>query len=448
MKLVNINKHIVKRIIFSITLTLMFLSHENTNAQALTLEQCIDTALLYNRNMMVSAQDVAAAREKNLEVKSNLIPKLNGSADYRYYTNQPYQLMPAEDLGGPAGTYKEIQFGTPHTLNTNLQLSLPIYHPAIFSSLESTETAYELAEIQREKTTEDVIIEVTTVYYNAQVLLHQLVLLDSNIANTKSLVAATRLLHQQQMAKATDVDRLVLNLQQLQLQRSKAASQYLQVVNILKFHLGKPVSDSLEVLISELNSETSEFQIHETTDLKLLNKKYELTVAEMKGVKNSRLPSLTAYGVYGASGFGNSGDNGFFNLYPVSYFGINLSIPIFNGTATRHKINQIEIEQKKVDLQQDILGERTNLDRINAATQYHLAKENLVLAEDQMSLARQIYYNTVLQNQQGLATISDVLLADNALQEAQHKFLITLVDLRRSELEYMHVTGNILTYNK
>jgi len=47
------------------------------SAQPLTLEQCIDTALQYNRTIKLSQQDVFLANEKNKETKGNLFPKLN-----------------------------------------------------------------------------------------------------------------------------------------------------------------------------------------------------------------------------------------------------------------------------------------------------------------------------------------------------------------------------------
>ena len=99
--------NLLKVLLFGIILFTGFI----TKAQTLTLEQCIDTALQYNRTIRLSQQDINLASEKSKEIKANLIPKLNGMADYRYYTNLPYQLMPAAAFGGPEGTYKEVQFG-------------------------------------------------------------------------------------------------------------------------------------------------------------------------------------------------------------------------------------------------------------------------------------------------------------------------------------------------
>jgi hypothetical protein len=128
--------------------------------QTLTLAQCIDTALQFNRNIKLSQHDVNIAAEKLKEVKGNLIPKLNGIVDYRYYTDLPYQLIPAAAFGGPAGTYKEVQFGVPQSVNANLH-TVQLYNPVALSVANTTGIASELSKLQKIKTEEDVVLEVS-----------------------------------------------------------------------------------------------------------------------------------------------------------------------------------------------------------------------------------------------------------------------------------------------
>ncbi|MBV5346605.1 TolC family protein, partial [bacterium] len=132
--LVNIHLHLTKRIKNLLGL-LILLAPAIVPAQTLSLNQCIDTALIYNRNIRLAEQDGLIANEKNREAKSTLLPKLTGFADYRYYTDLPYQIMPQEAFGGPAGTYKEIQFGVPQNLSTNLQLAMPLFNPTALSAI-------------------------------------------------------------------------------------------------------------------------------------------------------------------------------------------------------------------------------------------------------------------------------------------------------------------------
>ena len=417
----------------------------NTQAQTLTLEQCIDSALLNNRNIRISQQDIILAGEKNKEVKSNLLPKLNGMADYRYYTDLPYQLMPASAFGGPAGTYKEVQFGVPQNLSANLQFAMPLFNPTALSAIKTARVAGEISEIQKTKTEEDAVLEVSNAYYNAQILLNQLSFMDSNIINTRKLVQTTTLLHQQQLAKGTDVDRLQLQLQQLTTQWSTVSSQHQQVLNAIKFLMGKPISDSIEVLLSEKTIVATDIKSNITTDILLINKKLEFTNTELNGLKNSRLPSLSAYGVYGTTGFGTTGDNSFFNFHPIGYVGTQLSVPLFNGTITQHKIAQKKIEIEKTNIQMEAVNEKNKLDQVNAELQYSLAQKTIETVNSQVELATKIYDNTVLQNKQGVANITDLLLADNSLRDAQQNYIVALINLRKAELEYKRVTGNLIT---
>jgi OMF family outer membrane factor len=431
--LVNIHLHLTKRIINLIGL-LILLVPAIVPAQTLSLNQCVDTALIYNRNIRLAQQDGLIANEKNREAKSTLLPKLTGFADYRYYTDLPYQIMPQEAFGGPAGTYKEIQFGVPQNLSTNLQLAMPLFNPTALSAIKSTRLAGELSEIQKRKTDEDAVMEVSNAYYNAQVLLNQLAFMDSNIINTNKLVQTTTLLYQQQLAKGTDVDRLKLQLEQLTTQRSTISSQQKQVLNALKFLMGKPISDSIQVQINEISKAETTFQPKTTTDILLIDKKMELSLSELSGLKNSRLPSVNAYGVYGTNGFGTTGTNSFFNFHPIGYVGAQLSVPLFNGMVTKNKIDGKKIEVNKTIIQKEILTEKANLDLVNAEMQLSIANTTIATVNTQIELAKKIYDNTVLQNQQGMANITDLLLAENSVRESQQNYIVALINLRRGRV--------------
>jgi OMF family outer membrane factor len=425
-------------------LMLILLMSITVQAQQLSLEQCIDTALIYNRNIKLSQNDVEISTEKNREIRGNLLPKLNGIADYRYYTDLPYQIMPAAAFGGPEGTYKQVQFGVPHSLNANLQLTMPIFNSTSINAVKSSRIAIELSEMQKKKTDEDVVLEVSGAYYNAQILLTQISFLDSNIINTDKLLKTTTLLYQQQIAKGTDVDRLKLQVEQVSTQRSTIISQYQQVLNALKFLMGKPISDSIEVLITRETIVKPGFKSQITTDILLIDKKIEFNNSELSGLRNLRLPSLSAYGVYGTTGFGTTGDNSIFVFHPIGYVGAQLSVPLFNGRVTHHKIVGKKIEIEKSNIQKELVSEKSKVDLKNAEMQYELAAGNISVVSSQIDLAKKIYENTLLQNQQGVANITDLLLADNALRESQQNYLAALINLRRAELEYRRVTGNLV----
>lgn len=439
-KLVSI--HYLGAVIMILVLLSAF--SENLNAQTVSLEEAVASALQYNRTLKLAKSDIDFAEEKRKEAAANLLPKLNASADYRYFTELPYQLMPASVFGGPPGTYREVQFGVPQNLSANLQLSVPLLNPVAINTLKTLDIAGEIAGVQYELTEEEVVLNVTQTYYNAQILLSQLSFLDTNIINTGKLEKSVLLLYEQELAKGTDVERVRLQLNQLIAKKSFTRAQYKQVTNALEFLMGKPVTDSLEVVPATLSVEKKEYNSGQATELKLLGMKLHLNHSELKSLKLSRLPSIGAYAVYGTTGFGNTGTNSFFDFYPVSFAGVQLSFPLFNGTVTNHRIKQKKIETSKTRLQQELASDRNNMEIINAMRQFESAEEQFNTTIPQVELAEKIYLNTVLQNKQGVASLSDVLMSDTALREAQQNYTSSLISLLRADLELKRVTGNLL----
>ncbi|MBK6777657.1 MAG: hypothetical protein IPG74_18065 [Flavobacteriales bacterium] len=59
------------------------------------------------------------------------------------------------------------------------------------------------------------VLEVSNVYYNLQIISARLAFLDSNVVNAEDLVRNAELLHDQALARASDVDRLRLQHAQL-----------------------------------------------------------------------------------------------------------------------------------------------------------------------------------------------------------------------------------------
>ena len=66
---------------------------------------------------------------------------------------------------------------------------------------------------------------------------------------------------------------------------------------------------------------------------------------------------------------------------------------------------------------------------------------------EQINLAQSIYEQSLFQQKHGTANLTDVLLADNTLREAQQAYLSAIVDYLKADLELKKLTGNISTYH-
>jgi len=437
-----VNTHKLK---LTILITIGIVIAKSTPAQVWTLEQCVDTALVYNKNLKIVKNGILMSEQKHKEATSNLVPKITANADYRYYTDQPYQLMPASVFGGPEGTFREAQFGVPHNINANLQLTIALYNPQIFGAIKTTKIATEISELQYEKTEEQVYFEVSNLYYNAQILYHQLVFVDSNLANNSKLQKNMQLLKEQLLAKGTDVSKVQLQGEQLATQKELIKSKYEQVLNALKFSMGIPVNQIIQIDQRIQYQSSNEYTKTLNIDIRIAENQKRLVVSELNALKYSRLPSLSLYGTYGQTGFGyDKKPNDFLRFYPVGFVGVQLSIPLFNGMVTQRKINQKKIEWQNNDLQLNLITEQNDMLIENDKRQKLIAQKTIVNTLSQIKLAQSNYEQTVLQQEQGLATLTDILLADNVLREAQQTYLMAIVDFLKADLELRKQTGNIM----
>ncbi|MCK9236363.1 MAG: TolC family protein [Weeksellaceae bacterium] len=427
---------------------LIFIGWNIVQAQeAWTLKQCIDTAQVYNKTLQINRNHISISKQRGKEAKANLIPKVTANADYKYFMELPTQLMPMNALNpqAPEGQFRDLQFGVPHNINANVQLAMPLYNPQVYGAIENTKIANELTQLQFQKSEEEVLYDITTLYYNAQILKHQLDFLESNLINTQKLLKNMELLKEQLLARGTDVSKVKLQAEQLNTQRENVHNKYISILNALKLNIGIPLEQNMTV-VSEIEQQAlTENNKENILDLKIIQTQNKLLNSELSTLNKSRfLPSLNLIASYGTTGFGyDKTPNDFLKFYPIGFAGLQLTYPLFNGTVTQRKINQKKLEISNNELQAQLIGDKNKMEIENATRQRHTAQQTVINTENQIALAQSIYEQTILQQKQGTATLTDVLLTDNALREAQQNYLSAVVDYLKADLELKKLTGTI-----
>lgn len=436
MKLVSIHKLLL--------LLLIVLQSTALNGQTWSLQQCIDTAMVKNPLIAMGNNRVAISEERYREARSMWLPKVNAAADYRYYTDQPYQLMPQSVFGGPEGVFKEAQFGVPHNINATLQAQMPLYRPQLPGAMSSASAAERLQEEQLRRTQQEVTAEVTGLYYNLQVLKQRADFLKGNIENNNRLLDNMKLLYEHLLAKGSDVDKLRLQAERLATQLNQVNSRIAQTEDALKFVMGVDTSVAFDIGDSIQLHQPSLYSMADAADIRIAEKQNQLLHTELISLKNSRLPSLSLYGTYGTMGYGYDGKpESFLNFYPLGYAGVQLTAPLFSGTVTQHKIKQKKLEILNGDLQVEMLRDKNRMETNNALKQRDIAYRSVRNEESQLALAQKIYDQTILQHREGTASLTDVLLSDNTLRETQLSLMSSIIEYLKADLELKKLTGNL-----
>jgi OMF family outer membrane factor len=111
--------------------------------------------------------------------------------------------------------------------------------------------------------------------------------------------------------------------------------------------------------------------------------------------------------------------------------------------VTYRKIKQKKIELANSSIQLNMVEEQNLMNIDNAMQQRMVSYRTLDNALQNIALAQKIYDQTILQQQEGIASVTEVILADNAISSAQQNYLSALVDYLKADLELRKLTGNI-----
>lgn len=440
MKSVSIYKHVL-------LLVILLFGGKISIAQQWSLQKCIDSAQVHNKNLQIAKGNITINEIKQKEAKSNLWPKLTANAEYKYFTNLPYQLMPLSTFNPMAkeGEFKEAQFGVPHNINGNLQLAIPLYNTQLYGGIQASKIASELTTLQYEKSKEQIYFEIAGLYYNTQILQTQLLFLDSNLSNSNKLLKNIILLHENLLATNIDVEKIELQVAQLQTQKSNIQSKIIQLLNALKFAIGLPNEAEFMIEKTIKSISVTEYNIKPSLDTRISNTQNKLLLNDLKTLTHTRyLPSINIVGSYGTTGFGyDKNPNQFIKFFPIGFAGLQISYSIFNGTTTLKKINQKHIELKNNELKTALNEEQNSMQIANTLMQRNTNFFAIETTLQQINLAQKIYNNIILQNKLGVASLTEILLSDIALREAQQNNLNAMIEYLKADLELKKLTANL-----
>ncbi len=239
-------------------------------------------------------------------------------------------------------------------------------------------------------TEEQVLEQVATSYYQVFVQRQQIANVDSNISTTQKAYNIIKGQFESGLGKQIDVDRVTVQLSNLQSQRQQLLNAVTQYENQLKFYIGMPVTqpvviedpEQLDIAVFQLDLPDS-LNTNNRTEIRVLNKQEELLEYQKKSIVAEYYPTLSLTSNYSYQSLSNrfpvgAGRNG--NSFDVAAIGLNLKIPIFNGHATKARINQANVELKR--LQEDRAKTKNSLDLAyeNAKTQI---KNNIIILNNQ-----------------------------------------------------------------
>lgn len=423
--------------------------------QRLTLSEAISHALEHKAEAEKARLDIRKGDAQIAEVRSNALPNLSFNSNTSYNPLLQETVLPGEMFGAP-GQQVKVAFGQKWTSSNMVQLTQVLFNQSVFTGLKAARSTKEFYILNAALTEEQIIEKVANAYFQVYQAEQMLDNAKNNLAITTQTIKIIEGLYDAGLARKIDLDRTVVARNNVNSGVHQLENTLDLAENTLKFMIGMPMNQEIELPEQTfdpavLPDRTVNFD--DRTEIKLMDKKLELLQWQKKATIAEYYPTAALSANYGFLGQGenmpwwNGRENGVF-WSDLASIGLNIRIPIFNGFATKSRVelNQIEIEKAEADLRETYLG--LDLSHKNALVQLDNNMTMITTQEGNVDLAEQVLANTRSNYQHGLATLNDILDAERDLTEAKNNLTKAKLDYKLAEINLLKSQGKLRTLNE
>lgn len=421
------------------------------NRHEFSIQQAVEYASRNNVQVKNALLNIQSQQQTNREITASALPNITGSVGVTDYIKIPTSLLPGEIFGQPAGTYIPVQFGTKYNSTAAIQLQQTLFDGQVFVALQARNTSIQFQTKNKEVTEEAIKTNIYKIYYQLVLSKTQIDLVDANITRLQKLQHDATELYKNGFAEKLDLDKVTVQLANLQTEKTKALNSISIGYLGLKTLMGMPVKDTLvltdkltdEQVKEDFSNDTS-YQYTDRKDYQYLSLAKKLNEFNIKRYQLSYIPTLSLNGSYSKNAQRNKFD--FFgkgDWFTTSYLGLNLSIPIFDGFARSARIQRSKIELKETENQIDNLKLSIDNEVEQARINFKSALSTMDFQKQNMQLAETVYNQTKKKFEVGTGSNTEITSAQTDLITAQTNYINALYSAIIAKVDYLKATGKL-----
>lgn len=411
----------------------------NVPAETLSIQQAIEQGLLNNPGIERQRQQVQSEKLGQSIAQAKRLPELELQAGITHYS-EPTLVWPIHEPGQFPPFDEDVA-------NVGINFRLPLYSGGkLIASVDLAKKMTRSAELVLQASRQELIFNIVSVYGKTlqlqqlgEAMRHRIVNLESRLVDVKMLQRAGR-------AAAVDVARIKTRLSEA---RYEMAS------------LEQGVASSRELLATLMGTAKVTQQLMEMPPLKTLpfstleqwteqalashprlaRAQTAIQAAEHRTdiARSERLPQVNVVGNsrHLESGSGEGQDEW--------QLGLQLSMPLFDGSARRDQVSQAEIARQMAQLELQELRDSIRYQVNDAHGAVSTDRLQLRLAVQGLREAEEVYRIEQLRYRTGTSTMTDLLGAEADLWNARAKQTQATYDLVISQCRLRKVAGLIVT---
>lgn len=388
----------------------------------LTLDKAIELALSENPTMKVAEKEIELKEVSKTEAWQNLLPtvSINGTIAYN---------IKVAEIKTSMGSFK-MGMDDSNTWNGALQVSLPLYAPAVYQTMNLTKSDLQLAVEKSRGSKIDLVNQVTKAYYQLMLAQDSYNVLNENYKLAETNFNVVNAMYEQ--GRVSEYDKISAEVQKNSAWPSVISGKNAVEIAKLQLKVLMGITADVDLIIDDnlKNHEAemakvanTEIDLTNNSTLRQIDMQGELLGKQRKLLKTSYLPTLALVGSYQYQSMSNTNwEVHNYNWSNASSLTLSLSIPIFKAS------NQTQLKSNKIQ-------------------QYQLA-ETRINTERMLSMQAQSYIDNMTKSSEQLqSNKTAVELAEKGLEISQKRYDVgrgTILELTNSQVSLTNVK---LSYN-
>ena len=428
------------------------LAQEQKTIHAFSLADAVSYAQKNNVQVKNTLLDIEIQTQTNKEIASAALPTIGSSLSATNFLTIPTSLLPGQIFGGAPGTFIPVQFGTKYNSTYGLNFNQILFDGQVFIALQARATSLEWKKKNAALTEENIKANIYKIYYQLSASKTQLNILDANIERLQKLANDAAVMYKNGFAEKLDVDKVNVQLNNLQTEKLKANNSVTIGFMGLKMLMGMPVKDSLVLtdIINESNLSTDvlyedNFEYGVRKDFQYLTTIQKLSQYNIKRYQLSYLPTITLNGAYTKNAQRTKFDffekNG--NWFETALIGLNINLPLFTGMSRVAKVNKAKLELQQVDNQMAALKNNIDNELSQAKLNYMSSVATVNFQKKNMQLAENVYSQTKKKFEAGTGSNTEISAAQADLVAAQNNFMNALYAALIAKVDLLKASGKL-----
>ena len=380
--------------------------------------------------------------------RADLLPNVSASAlengrtlntatfgiDFPAATGQPPVFDPKGQVEGPV-----------NTLDTRAHFAQSVFDPGALGRIRSARASASASDFDADAVADQAAANAATAYVRAARADAQLNarVADSSLAEDLLRIAREQL--EAGVGVALDVTRAQSQLAAIRAQiiavrndRGRARLELLRTVG-LPLDTRVSLTDSLSTLRYDDALPTEEDAIAQAmrsrADLRSADAQLTAVDRQVNAVRAERLPTVSAFGDYGAIGK-NGG-----NLLGTYNWGVQLSVPLFDGFRRGGRVEEQTALHREIDVRRRDLREQASVEVRTALLDLASAREAVSAAQERVRLAEQEVAQASERFRAGVAGNADVFTASISLNGARTQVVDALASFQNSRIALARAGG-------